>query len=77
MATNTTNLPTEVSARIYDVMERKQINQSKLAQTSGVSKRTIVRVLKGDHCTVATIQQLASGLGCRVEFLLRSDDDSS
>lgn len=53
----------EIARRLKAAMTDRRLSQHKLAQRSGVSQRTIGRVLMGDtYCDVATLARLEFAL---------------
>lgn len=51
------------------------LTQAELARRAGVSRSTLVHVLRGGHCTTETIERLAAALGLTVVDFLEEPID--
>ena len=62
-----------ISAQLGALMEAQGLSLARLADKAGVSKTTVVAVLKGQSVTTATLCAMADALGCeyRPQFVPR------
>ncbi|HXG71979.1 MAG TPA: helix-turn-helix transcriptional regulator [Gemmatimonadaceae bacterium] len=55
---------------VTDAMKAEGLSIDDLAEGTGCSSQTIVRLLRGENLTLATLARLAAGLGRRVDIRL-------
>lgn len=49
--------------KIMEVMTRKELNQTKLAQKAGMARQTLCTAMSRGSCSLETAQKLADALG--------------
>jgi len=68
-------LKIEVTERILEAMERRSMNRKQLADSLGVSKASVSRLLNnGSNATIKTLLQIAEALDCDLSIGIRSRD---
>lgn len=66
-------LKIEVTERILEAMERRSMNRKQLADSLGVSKASVSRLLNnGSNATLKTLLQIAESLDCDLSIGIRS-----
>ena len=57
--------------KIQEIREKKRLSQAELAELSGVSRATIIRIESADNVVIntKTLEKLASALGVSVRTL--------
>lgn len=66
-------LKIEVTERILEAMERRSMNRKQLADSLGVSKASVSRLLNnGSNATLKTLLQIAEALDCDLIVGIRS-----
>jgi len=66
-------LKIEVTERILEAMERRDMNRKQLADSLGVSKASVSRLLNnGSNVTLKTLLQIAEALDCDLSIGIRS-----
>jgi transcriptional regulator with XRE-family HTH domain len=61
----------EIAEQIYEIMEKKHINQTKLAEMLDVTRAYVSKILKGNaNLTIETLAKISNGLDAHWEIKL-------
>jgi transcriptional regulator with XRE-family HTH domain len=70
-------LKLEVTEKILEAMERKNVNRKQLSDALGVSKASVSRLLNnGSNATLKTLLQIAEALNCYLSISIRSKSET-
>lgn len=70
-------LKLEIAEQIFKFMEKREVNQTKLAEIMGVNRAYISRILKGNvNLTIETLGKISCGLNSEWKIELRELEKS-